>query len=64
MAWPEDVNMPFGKHRGEALGQILADDPRYFDFLADLEITSDRLREAIDAMRKKYAAEIDKAIDD
>lgn len=61
---PENVVMPFGKHKGETLGDILADDPTYLDWLKDADIQSDRLREAVGAMCEKYAAEIERAIGD
>jgi len=64
MAFPEDQRMPFGKHSGKTLGDILAADPSYLDWLRDAEIRSDRLREAVDAMCEKYGAEIDRAIGD
>jgi uncharacterized protein (DUF3820 family) len=60
----EDTIMPFGKHQGKTLGDILAEDPSYLDWLRDAEIRSERLRQAVDAMCEKYAAEIDRAIGD
>lgn len=61
---PEDVVMPFGKHSGKTLGDIVADDPSYLDWLRDADIRSNRLRQAVDAMCEKYAAEIDRALGD
>lgn len=60
----EDVKMPFGKYKDKTLGDILADDPGYLDWLRDCEIRSTSLRAAIDEMNEKYAAEIERAIGD
>jgi uncharacterized protein (DUF3820 family) len=60
----EDVEMPFGKHKGETLGEILQTDPTYLDWLQDADIRSDSLAEAIEEMNEKYTAEIDRAIED
>jgi hypothetical protein len=59
---PEEYRIPFGKHEGKTLGQIVADDPGYFDYLADVEIRSKPLREAVEKIREKYAAEIARAV--
>jgi hypothetical protein len=59
----EDVVFPFGKHCGKTLGQIVADDAAYLDWIED-KCTSDRLRDAVRRMCEKYAAEIDKAIEE
>jgi uncharacterized protein (DUF3820 family) len=61
---PEDTVMPFGKHSGKTLGDILAEDPGYLDWLRDAEIRSNRLRQAVDEMCEKYAAEIERAVGD
>lgn len=61
---PEDVVMPFGKHQGKTLGDILAEAPGYLDWLRDADIRSDRLREAVAEMCEKYAAEIERSVDD
>lgn len=61
---PEDQLMLFGKHKGKTLGDILAEEPSYLDWLADADITNNRLREAFAAMNEKYAAEIERAISD
>ncbi len=61
---PEDVTMPFGKHSGKTLGDILAEDPSYLDWLRDADIRSAAVREAVDEMCEKYAAEIERAVDD
>jgi hypothetical protein len=54
--------MTFGKHKGETLGEILADDPTYLDWLRDAEIRSTDLADAVEEMNEKYAAEIERAI--
>lgn len=64
MPFPEDQRMPFGKHQGKILGDIVAEDPSYLDWLRDANIRAPRLREAVDAMCEKYSAEIDRAIGD
>lgn len=60
----EDVEMPFGKHKGKTLSVILDEDPRYLDWLRDADIRSSSLRAAVDEMNEKYAAEIERAIGD
>jgi uncharacterized protein (DUF3820 family) len=64
MTKPEDTVMPFGKHRGKTLRDILIDDPWYLDWLQDAEIHSERLAAAIAAMNLRYQAEIDRAIEE
>lgn len=59
----EDVKMPFGKHRGKTLRDILLDDPAYLDWLQDADIRSQDLAAAIAEMNLKYQAEIDAAIE-
>lgn len=61
--YPEDVRMTFGTFRGQTLGQILADNPRYLDWLNDA-VTSPDLLEAVREMNRKYAAEIERALED
>jgi hypothetical protein len=58
---PENVVMPFGKHRGRTLGDILAEDPAYLDWLQDA-VKSPNLKNAVAEMNEKYAAEIESAI--
>jgi len=60
----EDFRMPFGKHRGKTLGDILAENPTYLDWLADAEIRSPELAAAICEMNAKYSAEIERALED
>lgn len=62
MPYPENVVMNFGKYKGKSLGEILADDPSYLDFLADADIHTAGIRRAVDLMCEKYEAEISKAI--
>lgn len=62
MPYPENVVMNFGKYKGKSLGDILADEPSYLDFLADADIHTAGLRDAVNAMCEKYEAEISKAI--
>jgi len=59
---PENVIMPFGKYKGKQLGQILADDPLYLDWLVGAEIRSERLAFAVAEMCKKYEPEIERAM--
>lgn len=58
----EDFIMPFGKYRGQTLGDILAGDPKYLDWLAGLDNLRAPLRAAVDDMVEKYGAEIDRAM--
>lgn len=58
----EDVIMPFGKHKGRALGDILASDAAYLDWLAGTEIRSTRLAGAVKEMVGKYTPEIERAL--
>jgi len=60
----EDMTMPFGKHQGKTLGDILAEDASYLDWLSGADIRSPRLKQAIEEMCEKYAAEIERAIGD
>lgn len=60
----EDVIMPFGKYKGETLGAILADNPAYLDWLADADFYSVTLAVAVADMCRKYAAEIDAAVEE
>jgi hypothetical protein len=61
---PEDVIMPFGKHKGKALGQILADDASYLDWLNNGEVRLyGAMAEAVPAMCQKYSAEIESAVE-
>jgi uncharacterized protein (DUF3820 family) len=59
----EDVKMLFGKHKGKTLGDILADDPAYLDWLSDADITNQTLRQGVEQMNEKYAAEIERAVE-
>jgi hypothetical protein len=61
---PEDFVMPFGKYKGETLGDIAASDPAYLDWLAGLDNLYEDTRKAVDAICEKYAAEIERAIGD
>lgn len=56
--------MPFGKHQGKTLGDILASDPAYLDYLNGIDIRNPTLAAAIAEMNEKYAAEIERAIGD
>lgn len=58
----EDIVMPFGRHRGKTLGQIVNDDAGYLDWIVD-KCTADRLRDAVKRMCDKYAPEIERAIE-
>lgn len=60
----EDLIMPFGKHQGKTLGDILASDPAYLDYLNGIDIRNPTLAAAIAEMNEKYAAEIERAIGD
>jgi hypothetical protein len=60
----EDQIMPFGKHKGKTLGDILAEEPSYLDFLAGLDDLRSPLHEAVIEMNEKYAAEIEKSLGD
>jgi hypothetical protein len=60
----EDQTVPFGKHYGKTLRDVLQDDPAYLDWLNGTEIRSPRLRDAVREMNLKYAAEIERAIGD
>ena len=57
----EDVRLTFGKHSGKTLGDVLACDAAYLDWLADI-VTSENLKRAVTEMCQKYEAEIDRAI--
>lgn len=57
----EDVVMPFGKHKGKTLGDILVADPAYLDWVQD-KLTSRNLAEAVKEMCRKYEPEIEAAI--
>ena len=58
----ENVRMPFGKHSGKQLGDILATDPKYLDWLMTADIRSSVVKQAVKEMNEKYAAEISRAI--
>jgi hypothetical protein len=58
----EDVKMTFGRYNGQSLGQILADNPAYLDYLNGCDLSGDLL-EAVAEMNVKYAAEIERAIE-
>jgi len=60
----EDVVIPFGKHKGETLRDVLRDDPTYLDWLAGEDIRSPALAAAVKEMCDKYASEIERAIGD
>jgi hypothetical protein len=64
MSRPEDVTMPFGKHQGKTLSQIVQDDAAYIDYLMSIELRSPKLAHAVVAIHKKYAAEIERAVGD
>ena len=55
--WGEDwwnVTMPFGKHSGETVGDILDDDSGYITWLHNnVEFSSDRLRDAVEEAWKR-----------
>jgi uncharacterized protein (DUF3820 family) len=55
---PEDVQMPFGKHRGKTLGDILAEEPSYLAWLSDADIQSAVLREGVRKMCERYEHEV------
>lgn len=59
---PEDVVMPFGKHKGATLRDVLMSDPAHLDWLLTIEIPDAGLRTAIKQMNEKYAPEIERAI--
>jgi uncharacterized protein (DUF3820 family) len=56
---PEDMVMPFGKHSGQTLGDILAKNASYLDWLNDGHCGQGVLAEAVKAMCEKYAPEIE-----
>lgn len=59
MSNPEDVTMPFGKHQGKTLGDILAEDPGYLKWLNETaKLRADRLRDAVEETCEKYEREI------
>lgn len=60
----EDVEIRFGKFKGQTLGDVLAADPSYLDFLAGLDDLREPLKSAVAEMCTKYASEIEKAIGD
>lgn len=58
--WPDDVELPFGKHRGDTLAEILAADPGYLAWLAEeADIRSEGLRTAIDRFVSDHEDEIE-----
>lgn len=59
---PEQVVMFFGKYKGRTLGDIVAEDPGYIDFMVD-RVETPSLRVAMKAIHTKYSAEIEKAIE-
>ncbi len=60
---PEDFVMPFGKHEGQTLSQILDSNPSYLDWLLSIDLQSP-LKEAVEAMNEKYEREIEKEFED
>lgn len=58
----EDVEINFGKHKNSTLGEILADDPGYLDWLRGIKIDRADLAQAVAEMNEKYAAEIERAL--
>jgi len=46
--WAFDAILPFGKYKGESVGDILAVDPNYLDWFKDLITVNDYLRTAIE----------------
>jgi hypothetical protein len=59
----EDVVMPFGKHKGKTLIDIVQEDGAYLDWLNDDDRElHEPLRSAVADINTRYAAEIDKAI--
>lgn len=63
MTGPENIFMPFGKHKGKRLGDIVADDPAYLDWIAD-KCTSPALSAAVREVCEMYAPEIEQAVND
>lgn len=60
----EDVTMPFGKHKGKRLGDLVDEDPGYLDWLQTTEIRSPRLAEAVAEINLKYQDRIEQAINE
>jgi len=59
----EDVVMPFGKHQGKRLGDLLDEDPSYLDWLQTADISSAMLARAVAEMNEKYEGQIEQAIE-
>ncbi len=59
----EDTIIPFGKHRNKRLGDILADDPAYLDWLQTADIRSPALAAAVAEINLKYSGQIEQAVD-
>lgn len=59
---PENFVMPFGKHRGKTLGQILDDDAAYLDWLVGLDNLREPLKSEVEQMNGKYEREIGEAV--
>ena len=60
---PEDVVVPFGKHKGKPLAQVLVDEPTYLDWMNSNCNLSGALAVAVPAMCAKYVNEIEKALE-
>lgn len=54
--------MPFGKHMGKRLGDLLDEDPAYLDWLSDQEIRNPTLAEAVAHINCKYGDRIEQAL--
>lgn len=59
---PEDMTMPFGKHRGRTLGEIADDDILHLDWLAGTEIRNRRLQQAVGEICRRRSHEIESAL--
>lgn len=54
----EDFVMPYGKHKGRTLGDILAENPSYLAWLHDGHCGQGTLAQAVAEMVEKYDHEI------
>ena len=58
----EDVTVPFGKHKGKRLGDLLEEDAGYLDWLQDCDLR-EPLASAVAEINCKYADKIEQAIE-
>ena len=59
----EDIRVPFGKHKGKRLGDLLDEDPAYLDWLSGLEDLREPMASAVAEINCKYADKIEQAIE-